>query len=317
LAKTAIEADLEPFWRDFGMRELWRLTLWAMAATFALVLAAFAVSTEPGRHRMRFAVGQIHDMIRSSGAKFVAPLNAREERQLADTVGRLLAERDRLLARIATLEHSVGDISGSLARVEQAAQAAQAAWATQTAHAVQDARAPDATPAAEQAPAAQDASATQETLAVQGVPQPEAAAATADDVTSSVNPPDGVPMPPPAPAMLQAERSSSNTETKLDAETKSDTGTKTQFGLDLGGASTVAELRRLWKTTQRQHAARLARLRPIVQPHRSTIFGGTEWRLVAGPIANAATAARLCAALVEAGGNCRPAIFQGQRLTVR
>jgi hypothetical protein len=45
--------------------------------------------------------------------------------------------------------------------------------------------------------------------------------------------------------------------------------------------------------------------------------GGVELRLVAGPIANAASAARLCATLAAAGATCQPATFDGQRLAMR
>ena len=44
---------------------------------------------------------------------------------------------------------------------------------------------------------------------------------------------------------------------------------------------------------------------------------GIELRLVAGPVANAAAAARLCAALSSAGQTCQPAIFDGQRLALQ
>jgi hypothetical protein len=42
-----------------------------------------------------------------------------------------------------------------------------------------------------------------------------------------------------------------------------------------------------------------------------------ELRLVVGPLANAATAARLCAALANAGTTCQPTVFDGQRLAIR
>jgi hypothetical protein len=44
--------------------------------------------------------------------------------------------------------------------------------------------------------------------------------------------------------------------------------------------------------------------------------GALELRLVVGPLANAGVAARLCAALADAGLTCAPAIFDGQRLAL-
>jgi hypothetical protein len=40
-----------------------------------------------------------------------------------------------------------------------------------------------------------------------------------------------------------------------------------------------------------------------------------ELRLVAGPLPNAAAAARACAMLP--GANCHPTVFEGQRLALR
>ena len=59
-----------------------------------------------------------------SGVKPIRPLDAREGRRLAETVRALAADRERLLARVATLEQSIDGITGSIARVEKAARAA-------------------------------------------------------------------------------------------------------------------------------------------------------------------------------------------------
>jgi len=45
--------------------------------------------------------------------------------------------------------------------------------------------------------------------------------------------------------------------------------------------------------------------------------GSMELRLVAGPLANASIAARLCAALAAAGQSCQPTVFDGQRLALQ
>jgi hypothetical protein len=44
---------------------------------------------------------------------------------------------------------------------------------------------------------------------------------------------------------------------------------------------------------------------------------GIELRLVAGPLANAASAAKICATLAAGGWSCKPALFDGQKLTAR
>ena len=54
-----------------------------------------------------------------SGAKPVRPLDAREGRRLAETVRELTADRETLVARIATLEQGLGGVTGSIARVRK------------------------------------------------------------------------------------------------------------------------------------------------------------------------------------------------------
>ena len=93
--------------------------------------------------------------------------------------------------------------------------------------------------------------------------------------------------------------------------------TKTEFGVDLGSATSVEALRTAWTAALRRHGKLLVGLHPVVQMRERPRPAGTEFRLVAGPIANAASAARICAALTAAGAVCAPAVFDGQRLAVR
>ena len=92
---------------------------------------------------------------------------------------------------------------------------------------------------------------------------------------------------------------------------------KTEFGIDLGTAPTVDGLRALWSRLKAQHGALLNGLRPVAALHESHEPGGVVLRLVAGPLANAAAAARLCATLAGPITACRPATFEGQRLAAR
>ena len=75
-------------------------------------------------------------------------------------------------------------------------------------------------------------------------------------------------------------------------------------------------LRALWATTLRRHGALIQNLRPMVLI-REHPRGGVEYRLIAGPIANAAKAARFCAAITGTGGVCQPAMYEGQKLAIR
>ncbi len=109
------------------------------------------------------------------------------------------------------------------------------------------------------------------------------------EVTSSVTPranvPIQVPMPPQPPV--------------------SSVG-KPEFGLDLGSASTVEALRTAWTAALRRHGTLLEGLHPVVQMRERPRPGGMELRLIAGPVPNAAAAARLCAAMTAAGALCAP-----------
>ena len=92
---------------------------------------------------------------------------------------------------------------------------------------------------------------------------------------------------------------------------------KTEFGLDLGSATTVEALRTAWTAALRRHGPLLEGLRPVVQMRERPRPGGMELRLIAGPVPNAAAAARLCISMTAAGAICAPAVFEGQRLAVR
>lgn len=257
--------------RKFGIVDLWRTALWGLAAVGAMTVVAYAATTENGGSRLRLAVAEVHEALMPSGIEPVRPLDAREGRRLAETVRTLTTDRERLLERIAILEQNVDGITGSIARVEQAAKAAPS----------------DAAPA----PAEPASSPT----------SPEK---PGHDITMSIKPPPDVftqpppqvPMPPQAPIFNVG---------------------KTEFGLDLGSAATVEALRTAWTAALRRHGPLLEGLRPVVQMRERVRPGAVELRLIAGPIPNAATAARLCATMTAAGAICAPAVFDGQRLAGR
>jgi hypothetical protein len=107
-----------------------------------------------------------------------------------------------------------------------------------------------------------------------------------------------------------------------DAEADEATGPKvaiqhTQFGIDLGTAHSVPGLRALWRGLLKSKSnAPLTALRPIIVIKESTKGLGMQLRLVAGPLNDAGTAARICAVLTEDKRNCETAIFDGQRLSL-
>lgn len=92
--------------------------------------------------------------------------------------------------------------------------------------------------------------------------------------------------------------------------------TRTEFAVDLGGDTSVEALRALWATMRGNHPA-LANLKPLVSIRDGAKPGVVELRLLAGPFANAAAAARICALLSANHVTCQTAVFDGQRLALR
>jgi hypothetical protein len=91
---------------------------------------------------------------------------------------------------------------------------------------------------------------------------------------------------------------------------------RTEFGVDVGGANSVPGLRALWQGLLKSRAnAPLTELQPIIVIREGTGGKGMQLRLIAGPLADAAAAAKICAAMTENGRHCQTAVYDGQRLT--
>jgi hypothetical protein len=92
---------------------------------------------------------------------------------------------------------------------------------------------------------------------------------------------------------------------------------RTEFGVDVGGANSISGLRALWRGLSKSKAnAALTKLRPIIVIKEGSNGLGMQLRLVAGPISDAAAAAKLCASLMVSDRSCSTAVFEGQRLAV-
>lgn len=93
--------------------------------------------------------------------------------------------------------------------------------------------------------------------------------------------------------------------------------TRTEFGIDLGGETSLDGLRARWANIKGNHGATLEGLRPLVRVREGSRPGTVELHLVAGPVANAGTAARVCAKLQSTGIACQASEYDGQRLSIR
>jgi hypothetical protein len=93
---------------------------------------------------------------------------------------------------------------------------------------------------------------------------------------------------------------------------------RTEFGVDLGGANSVAGLRALWRGLLKTRAnAPILELRPIIVIKEGAKGVGFQLRLVAGPLRDAGAAAKICAVLIENNRSCETTIFDGQRLIMK
>jgi hypothetical protein len=134
--------------------------------------------------------------------------------------------------------------------------------------------------------------------------------------TAPLMPPRSILAPPdPAAAKLLEPKTVAPSE---DADDPADTAeptpvpvARTEFGVDLGGANTLEGLRGLWRKLSKTQKA-LKGLQPIVMVKETG--SATQLRLVAGPVNDAAAAARICATLGSADRNCETSVYEGQRL---
>jgi hypothetical protein len=131
-----------------------------------------------------------------------------------------------------------------------------------------------------------------------GVPARDAAGTPAPDVVAAIAPADTAePDAPPAASVDVAVQ-------------------RTEFGIDVGSARSVGGLRALWRGLLKSNQE-LASLRPIITVKEGNSGLGLQLRLVAGPLSDAAAAAKLCAALVESKRTCETTVFDGQRLAMQ
>jgi hypothetical protein len=208
----------------------------------------------------------------------VNPNSEREINRLNEAVRVLAAERDRLANRLDQLERSVGDITASIPQTKRAP----------------DNQEPPPPPAAPE---------VQVINPPNPVPRPQ------------VQGPNQIMPPQPVPPVAAAETPKANPQTAAAPEQPGTT--RTEFGVDLGGEKSVDGLRARWATLRGNHGAVLDGLRPVIAIKEGQKAGTVELRLVVGPVANAAAAARVCARLQASGVPCVPTVFDGQRLSLR
>jgi hypothetical protein len=127
------------------------------------------------------------------------------------------------------------------------------------------------------------------------------------------NKPSSITPTPAAPETVAAV--SSAVRESSEATTPKAAIQRTEFAVDVGGANSIGGLRALWRGLLKSNTA-LAELRPIIVVKEGRTGLGMQLRLAAGPLGDAAAAAKICAVLIENQRSCETTIFDGQRLAM-
>jgi hypothetical protein len=134
-------------------------------------------------------------------------------------------------------------------------------------------------------------------------------------------PPDTAAAPPTPEAMTAATPSDDGKadDARTDAAAAASTVQRTEFAVDVGTANSVPGLRALWRGLLKSKSnAVLAALRPIIVVKEGNNGVGMQLRLAAGPLNDAAAAAKICAVLLEGKRtNCETTVFDGQQLAMK
>jgi hypothetical protein len=326
---------------DLDRRSLWRLGSWGVGSVAAVVVAVMASQSSIGARRDQIAAA---DLTRQSQQiQSVAKDSRTETRRLASAIDTLNGDRDRLYSRVTVLEQGLDSVTGSIARQNSAAGSPQAgpsllsaleqpafltpppvAAAPATTVAALTEKPRDATPrqpdqnpttpatssasADAKAPAATPATPLMPPRSMMAPPDPAATKLTVPE-----QPPEIITAAPVPETMASAPASdpaASNATSEIAVQ-------RTEFGVDLGGANSIDGLRALWRGLLKSNATSVASLRPIIVVKERNNGLGMQLRLVAGPLSDAAAAAKICAGLIESERPCETAVFDGQRLAIK
>jgi hypothetical protein len=328
---------------NFDRRTLWRLGSWSVAAVGAVVVAVMSNQSSIGLRRDQVAGT---DLARQSQQiQSVAKESQNEARRLSSAIETLNGDRDRLYSRVTVLEQGLESVTGAIARQSPAAASPQvpatASASTEPQSTPQNpVAAPVVSPVAATVPAtpaekpAVDAATARNSgpAAVAQGPPNSPATPTAMPLMASKSilaPPDAVAgklikpetaanavTASPMPEVVAPPASADDAERDPPWAASSKVAVqRTEFGVDVGGANSLGGLRALWRGLKSNTA--LAALRPIIVVKESNTGLGMQLRLVAGPLADAAAAAKICAALLESQRPCETTVFDGQRLAMK
>jgi hypothetical protein len=321
---------------ELDRRAMWRLGSWGVASVGAVIVALYANQSAMGLRREQVAAA---DLARQSQQiQSVAKESTNEARRLASAIDTLNGDRDRLYSRVTVLEQGLDSVTGAIARQNPATTSSQAAAVSEPEPARQN-PAPVIAPVATSTAKAGDKPATdapapaQDPVTVASVAPSTGNATPATPLMASKSmmaPPDpaagkliepgaaaktvaSAPIPDVVASVSPADDADAE---QADAAAPRSAVQRTEFGIDVGGANSLAGLRAMWRGLLKSHPA-LAALRPIIAVRETSTGRGMQLRLVAGPLIDAAAAAKICAVLTENQRACETTVFDGQRLAMK
>ncbi|MGX1322882.1 hypothetical protein AB7M17_006335 [Bradyrhizobium sp. USDA 377] len=335
----------------FDRRMLWRLGSWGVAAVGAVVLAVMANQAQLGWRRDQVASA---DLARQADRlQQLTKESQNEARRLAAAIETLNTDRDRLYSRVTVLEQGLDSVTGAIAKQSAKPQDAPTPDAQPAAAApsvgpvasvpapsgdkprsvakdqakepAKDAAKEPANPPPQSAAAASlvsQAPATTSALPMLPLVPSKSIMAPPDPAASKLVQPETAeraaekkPEAAPAPTEVAAAAPAKPPEA-AESEAPAIAVQQTRFAIDLGGANSIDGLRALWRGVTKSNPE-VAVLRPIIMIKEGTSGLGMQLRLGAGPLINAAAAAKLCAGLSESSRHCETTVFDGQRLSMR
>lgn len=289
---------------------VWRLCGWGGSAIIAVAALAMTVQSDLGRNRIDLFLSETPPAPAVVAEVPPHPPEPNPETlRLQAEVRNLIADRDRLAARFATLERHLDDVTSSIKQQAIATPAAPPSPPPQVATVAATAPAQVAAVAAPPAPAL--AIPTIDPLAMPGVTgsiggwSPAAAAAPSEPAQAAKLETRDVPAAPKPIAALSVDEPAPPAQTP----------NKVEYGIDLGGARDMEALRQRWSTIKANLGPLLTGLQPVaVRDHRP---GKTDLRLVVGPMPNLSAARQVCTRFAASNVACHAAKFDGEAIVQR
>jgi hypothetical protein len=309
---------------EFDRRALWRLGSWGAASILAVASAMMVLHYSSGREHERMV-----EVSRQSQQLLAIERETKtENRRLSAAIDTLNNDRDRLFARVTVVEQNLDSVTGAPAKPSSASWPKAGAAPIIGTPAIVASAAP--IPAA--APALPEVK-LPVTIAAHLPPLPAAKTAAApepakpDTKAAATAPASPAPLPheegvfgpltvaslaPPKPDVIKHEAIKPEaTETPLEKMVK-----PAEFGVDLGSANSVEGLRAVWRGALKRVPQFVGSLQPLIVVREGQNGIGLRLHLVAGPLNDAAAAAKLCASLISNRHRCETALFDGQRLAL-